>query len=70
MIVKVQLPIASNDPDAQALVYNRTRSVSMTIPITADLRKKMGEDNKRFFNAKLNINDEIVIEEKAPWQEW
>lgn len=68
-IVKVQLPLASNESQPQALVYDEGRSFTRTIPVTRDLRKKMAGAVKKFFYATLD-GEKIEIGAAASFQGW
>lgn len=53
-IVKVQRPLAGNDPAAPWLIYDKARKRSQTLPekdVQARVRDEMGEDAKAFFEA-------------------
>jgi hypothetical protein len=52
-IVKVQLPLSSNDPEQRdlALVYAEGRRCMVQQPIDAATRAAMGGDVKAFFKA-------------------
>lgn len=66
MIVKVQVPMATNTTPT-VLIYNKSRTVEAELPITEDLKKKMGNSFKLYFHAKLK--DKIIhIGDEAPWQ--
>lgn len=54
-VVKVQLPLASNDPamlDDLALVYDAQRKRMVRQPLDAATRIAMGRDVKAFFHAQ------------------
>jgi hypothetical protein len=69
-IVKVQLPLATNDKKQMALVYNRDRSYMTQIFADQRLIRKMSDMPKRFFWATIPDEGKIVIEEDAPYQDW
>lgn len=69
-VVKVQLPQSSNERDAPALVYDQTRAWMAHIPVTPELRKKMGDRPKAFFYAERQGKGSIVLGVEAPYQEW
>ena len=72
MIVKIQLPVASNDPNPKALVYNEERDLEFLMPVEATLITAMGGHPKKFFDVdfipdpqvkgaeKLVINEEVT----------
>jgi hypothetical protein len=68
-IVKVQLPLATNAPEALALVYDKTKSFYDQVEITEELKEQMLDLPKAFFFAKM-INEEIFLTGRAPWQKW
>lgn len=71
MIVKVQIPVVTNDPNAMALVYNEDRSFDVFMPITKDLKKAMGDNKKQYFHAEYDKkNNNTILKGKAPWQSW
>lgn len=77
-IVKVQLPLSANTPDAPALMYDETRGIEAMMPVDVELLEKMGNTAKRFFWARFIPHDEavdpdvgiVVLDEQAPWQDW
>lgn len=68
-IFKVQVPIASNDPDPKALVYNRYRTKEGMVPIQPGLLDIMQGRLKIFIYASFH-NGELDFRREAPWQEW
>ncbi len=74
MIVKVQMPLASTDRSAQALVYDEERRFRELVPVSATLRAKMAGRAKAYFEAERVTLDDgretVEIGEEAPWQEW
>lgn len=69
IIVKIQVPLETNDPDPKALVYNEARSVDFAMPINKQLLGKMSGAKKQFFYANLEKGI-LDIDRKAPWQDW
>lgn len=69
MIVKVQFPLASNEPQPLALIYNQDRSVCVQIPITDPLRARMGGRKKRFFHAEVS-DFGVEIGDAVPEESW
>lgn len=67
-IVKVQLPVIPKD--APALAYTEDRRNVTEIPVTDELREKMGDDVKRYFWATFDRNGVMFLGEVAPWQDW
>lgn len=56
MIVKIQLPLVTNEPEPVALVYNKDRSFTTQIPIGEEAKKVFGDDPKQFW--KVNLDHE------------
>jgi len=72
-IVKVQRPIATNDPDDPWLIYDKARKHQIQVParlIPRWARIKMGDDHKAFFRAEWSNMAGWGLLERAPWQEW
>lgn len=74
MIVKVQLPVVTNEEWPLALVYDKQRKIQEQIPVTPSLLDMMcGTDGavrlKAFFEAVL-LNGALVLGKEAPWQMW
>lgn len=71
MIVKVQIPLATNSKEALALVYNKDRSYEVFMEITDELLKSMGREYKKFFYAHYDRKNNLtVLDREALWQEW
>jgi hypothetical protein len=51
MIVKVQLPLMTDEEVPQALIYNEDRSVQFQVPVTDHILKGMDGRFKRYFEA-------------------
>ena len=69
MIVKVQVPLSSNEEDPPALVYNKDRSVQHGVPVTWELIDALDGKPKAFFYASVR-RTRLVLHRKAPWQTW
>jgi hypothetical protein len=76
MVVKVQIPIVTNEAVPQVLIYNRARTIEQFFPLTANLRKTLGNELKSFWRARL-IPDPAVpgekmlsLEKQATWRNW
>lgn len=69
MIVKVQTPLMTNENPPLALIYNKSRSLQVQVPISGYLKSKMRGRPKVFFHAKFN-EKKIEIGSEAPWQDW
>jgi hypothetical protein len=70
MIVKIQLPLVSTEPVPLALVYNEDRSYQVQIPVTAEIKKRMGEDVKAFFELHVGPGFETYIGKRVAWRSW
>jgi hypothetical protein len=69
MIVKVQLPLASNEAQPPALVYDEKRSFQAMVPVTKEIKDAMKGKPKAFFHAHRE-NDKVMLDQPAPWQNW
>jgi hypothetical protein len=73
MIVKVQVPLVSNELTPPALVYDRHRSRVFTLPLDElpdhvfEAARVLG---KAYFHIAFDGNDRILWGEQAPRQEW
>lgn len=71
MIVKVQVPLATNEKKPLALVYNEDRSIQFQMPVSAELLDKMEGRPKAFFRGVYNEEEQTFgLHEEAPWQDW
>lgn len=77
MIVKVQVPLATNT-EPVAMIYDKRRSFVTTVPVTKDIKKIMRGQFKLFFHAKL-VKDKddprpnavkVELGKEANWQDW
>ena len=69
MIVKVQIPLYTTEKQPQALVTDETREINFRVPVTVDLRARMGTLTKRYFQATVE-GHQLVLGDVAPAQEW
>jgi hypothetical protein len=69
LIVKVQLPLVTTDPDPYALVYDRSRELQAMVPVTPELLAGMGGEVKCFFYAEVS-DDGLTLDRQAPFQDW
>lgn len=82
MIVKVQIPIVSTDPNVGVLVYNEDRSIMQELPIRSKselktLKREMQKGEcgelydglKNYFYAKKDGKG-LIITGLAPEQDW
>lgn len=71
VIVKVQLPIYTNDPDAGMLVYDYERILQRDLPVDNQVVMNMPRMQKAFFYATWNKQQRNwSIGERAPDQSW
>jgi hypothetical protein len=70
MIIKLQVPLASSEPNPKALVYNQDRSVEQMFPISPEIMKLMKGRPKAYFVAKINADQELEILAEATPQSW
>ena len=62
-IVKVQLPLSSNEPEPEALIYNKNRSLFQTFPVELVAGIMQGRP-KAYFNAQwVDGGDLILLDE-------
>lgn len=69
IIVKVQLPIAGNGHLDDVMVYNENKTIMMITPAPRGMRRRMRGELKAYFYAHVE-KGWVVIDEKAPWQDW
>ena len=76
MIVKVQSPLGSSDPDPKYLVYDEDRTFQLYVSFGdhPDLDEAMRDCTKRFFMADLGTEIpghlNIDTEKHCPEQDW
>lgn len=74
-IVKIQIPLASNEPDPPALVYNEDRSIEQTFPLNRAIVDMLTDSNgktkpKAYFEAYLDEDGRLVIGHEVGEQNW
>jgi hypothetical protein len=69
-IVKVQLPLSSNEQTPMALVYNESRTYMVQIIVNQALLDKMDGHVKRYFLAGIPPDKKIYLVEPAEDQTW
>ena len=69
MIVKVQLPLNTNEVEPLALIYTKTRSFQAMVPVTKDIVDAMKGQPKAFFHAHTNGKN-VILDKPAPWENW
>lgn len=70
-IVKVQRPLASNDANPGALVYDEACSVYLFVDLSPDILSLLGDELKVYAWAELAEGGRLLrILEAAPAQAW
>lgn len=73
MIIKVQLPLATNGSHDTVLVYNEDQSFMQELPLPKQelkaLRRQMGWERKGYFHAEKR-DEGLIITKPATWQSW
>ena len=70
MIVKVQLPLSSNQKDPPAFIYDEKKEVEMFVPITKELLEHMDGEPKKYFKAHILKDGTLMLDEEAEEQSW
>jgi hypothetical protein len=70
MIIKVQLPLYSNEKNPEAFIYNEDRSVTVMLPVSQDIIDAMDGEPKKYFHATVSKKGILNIKAEAPWQDW
>lgn len=71
MIVKVQISLATNLPGGpRVLIYNKDRSIEYEAIADEAVLGIMDGRPKAFFNAHLDKDRKIILDEEAEWQAW
>ena len=68
-IFKVQVPLVTNDPNPQALIYDKKREEDHFVPVTEWLLAQMQGQPKLYFYGYID-GETVVLTEIAPWQDW
>ena len=68
-ILKVQLPLVSNDPKPAALVYNQSRDLEVDVPWEQWQTALPTREPKQFWYGRLN-GTVLELDRPAPWQGW
>ena len=69
MIVKIQLPLASNAEEPEALATDERREFMRFVPITKELSDVMDGRPKKYFNAQLT-ESELILGAEVPNPGW
>ena len=71
MIVKIQRPLASTEPEPKALVYNRSRSFQAFMPMTDDINTLFSDGSHKVFHQVKLVKTELHIGKRIyPEVEW
>lgn len=70
MIVKIQLPLASNEPEPLVLIYDEKKAYVLQSAISPPLRAIMKGRPKAYFNAVIAGGGSLEILEEVPEQPW
>jgi hypothetical protein len=73
MIVKIQRPLATNEDEPMALVYNEDRSFEVFIPYDDAIATMIGSDLKQYWNVELGGSEDsggIAFLERVEDQPW
>jgi hypothetical protein len=68
-IIKIQTPLATNEPEPKALMYNERRTFQQMVPINSRIVQLMAGQPKRYFNATLQRGT-LQIGEPVTEQVW
>lgn len=68
-IVKVQMPLDSNVADAPMLIYNKDKSVYLTVPVQKRFAKELAKYPKGYYRARVEGGVLDIGRRVAP-QEW
>lgn len=71
-IVKVQVPLASSDPDGmnEMLVYDEARRNVSTQPVTDAVKKALGTDKKGYFYGHWSSTVGWAVGDRVKEQGW
>lgn len=71
MILKVQRPITTNDPDNQLLMYNEDRSLMEQMVFDdPNLYSWFGDDYKMYVKARLWVSGQLQLIKRVENQSW
>lgn len=69
MIVKVQLPLYTNEPQPMVLIYNEDRSIEGMVPYDKATKKMLGRKPKQYYYA-IVTGENVGLIKRAPDQDW
>lgn len=70
MIVKVQISIATNQPNRRVLIYNKDRSITYETDVTDEVLELVEGLPKTYFKAHLDRYKKLVLDERVEDQDW
>lgn len=70
MIVKIQRPLASTDPNPQALVYNRGRGFQRFMPMTPEIEALFTNGELKVYHVAKQKGAKLLIGERVPAQDF
>lgn len=70
MIVKIQRPLASTEPNPPALVYNEDRSVTLHMPITPELKHLFQGGELKVYHKATIEGDKLMIGRRVQNPDW
>lgn len=69
-IVKVQLSVFSGEKYRQVMMYDKDHSFVYQDNASQEIVDVMNDEFKKYFYYEIDENNQIVIREEAPWQDW
>jgi hypothetical protein len=69
MIIKIQKPIVTTEEVPQALIYDRDRTVQLTVPFT-DVEELFGPFQLKVYARAKIKGKNLVIQDVVPDQDW
>lgn len=71
MVLKIQVPLASNQENPPCLVYDQTRKFRTFVPLTSEIKRLLKGDPKGYFEAKIQPGTgEFEIIKRVSPQQW
>ncbi len=70
MIVKIQRPLVSSEPDPMALVYNRDRSLEAHMPMTPDIEALFADGSLKVYHRASLRGTELHIGRRVKEPNW
>jgi len=70
MIVKVQLSITTGYDSQQVLIYSKDRSVYHQCAASKEVIAAMEGGLRKFFEAHIDDNKMIVLDDEVPKKDW